>query len=88
MQFPAGQVARTQRIEQLRRVLGVGARQRGEHPCGRPGGHRAFAHRREQRVGQRAEESQPSTDPAHIATTAARDLALGESLTVDQFAQQ
>ncbi len=44
---------RAQRREQLLGVLGVGARQRGEDARGGPSRELSFAHRLEQRLGQR-----------------------------------
>ena len=88
MKFPTGQGAPDQRIEQLHSMLGVGARQRGQHPRGRPGGDRSLAHGRQQCIRQRAHQSQPSADPTDIATRAPSDLALGQPLAVNQFAQQ
>ncbi len=69
-------------------MLGVGARQRGQHARRSPGGEIALAHRCEQHLGQRADELQAPADPTDIAATAPSDLALGEPLAVDQFAQQ
>ena len=69
-------------------MLGVGARQRGQHPRGRPGGELALAHRREHRLGQTTDQFQAAADPTDIAPTAPGDLALGKALAVDQLAQQ
>lgn len=43
VEFAAGQGARSQRVEQLRSMLGVDARQRREHPRRRPGRSRDLA---------------------------------------------
>ncbi|HWR88576.1 MAG TPA: hypothetical protein VN277_09170 [Acidiferrobacterales bacterium] len=88
LQFPGGQGCGRQGAKQLRGVPGVGARQRGQHAGGRPGGKIALAHRCEQDLGQSADELQAPADPADIAATAARHLALGKTLAVDQFPQQ
>ena len=69
-------------------MLGVGARQRRQHPRGRPGAELALAHRREHRLGQTTDQFQAAADPTDIAPTAPGDLALGKALAVDQLAQQ
>ena len=69
-------------------MLGVGARQRGQHPRGRPSAELALAHRREHRLGQTTDQFQAAADPTDIAPTAPGDLALGKALAVDQLAQQ
>ena len=90
---PAPQLARgerrgLQRDEQLRGVSGVGARQRRQHPGGRPCGDGAAAHGGEQRIRQTAQQLQAAADPADVAPAAAGDFVLAEPLAVHQFAQQ
>jgi hypothetical protein len=90
---PAPQFARRERrglqcAEQLRGVFGVGARQRRQHPGGRPRGDDTAAHGGEQRVGQTAQQLQAAADPADVAPAEAGDFVLAEPLAVHQFAQQ
>ena len=69
-------------------MLGVGARQRRQHPGGRPRRDDAAAHGGEQRIRQTAEQLQAAADPADVAPAAAGDFVLAEPLAVHQFAQQ
>ena len=87
-QFARGQRLRVQAAEHSARVLAVGARQRHEYARGRPARHARIAYRLQQGFGQSTEQHQASLDPAHVARALACRVALGQSMGVDQFAQQ
>lgn len=88
LQLARGQGVRAQGSEQRVRMLGVGARQRGEDAHRRPARESACAHRFEQLIRQRAEQLQAPVHPAHVTPGAPRQLVLGQPGVVGQLAQQ
>ncbi len=68
VQLAGGERVALQGGEQRLSMVVVGARQRDQHPAGRPGRELAPADGREQRLGQILHQAQPAVDPTHIAT--------------------
>lgn len=85
-QLAGGQGLALQRGQQDKRLLGVGARQRGQNPHRGPGGELTGTHGGEHRLGQVLEQRQAPTDPAHIAARSVRHLAPGKPTWPDQLA--
>jgi len=85
-QLAGGQGVALQGGEQDLRLLGVGARQRGQNPHRGPGGELTGAHGGKHRLGQLLEQRQATADPAHIPARLPRHLALGKPTWPDQLA--
>jgi len=84
-QLPGGQRFALQGGQQRLGVFAVGARQRGQHPGGRPGGKLASADGAEQRLGQLLHQTQATADPTDIPTGLPGHLPLGQFKPRDQF---
>jgi hypothetical protein len=88
---PDVQLAGRQRVapqggEQRLGMVVVGARQRHQHPGGRPGRELTLADGDKQRLRQILHQAQPAVDPAHIPTALAGHLPLGKRESRDQLA--
>ena len=83
--IPGGQLPGRQRLgaqgsEQCLGIGAVGARQRYEHPAGRPGRERALAHRLLHRIGQLRQQRQAPADPTGVLAQGGSQRTLAHSL--------
>jgi len=93
MRKPLRQLTGGQRLlargpQQRGGVRRVGARQRRQHPGGRPAREASRAHRSQALRRQPRQQRQPPVHPTDIPTTAARQLMLGEAKALQELAQQ
>jgi len=84
-QLPGAQRFALQGSEQPLGMVAVGARQRGQHPGGRPSGQLAPADSDKQRLGQVLHQGQTAADPTDIPAALPRHLPLGKRELRDQL---